>query len=287
MSVRRGPLLAILASLSFTAMVGFVKVVRADLSTFEVIFWRAAVALVLMLAFARPASFRVVNRRLLAGRVALGFTTMTCFYAAAKGLALADLTLISKLEPILIVIAAPLLLGRSERSGSGLWVVILLGVAGAAILLAPQLAVGSAYGLLALGGTVSSAGAHLSLRRLGATDSTRAIVFWFQAGLLLGSAAILAVIGHAPWPPEPALWPPLIAIGATATAGQLLITRAYAIERASLVATAAYSSVLWAFLADIFFFDLDPSLNALVGGALVVAGGLWLIRGRGTAPAGA
>lgn len=279
--MRRGPLLMMLGSLSFTTMVGLVKVVREELSAFEVIFWRGAVALVLLSVLARPPRFRITNVRVFSVRLALGFTAMACFYGAAKGLPLADLTLISRLQPILVALGAPLVLGVAERSEPALWAVLGVGLAGTAILLAPELAVGSVFGVLAFFGALSSAGAHLALRGLGATESTRAVVFAFQAGLLLLSFLVLLASGAPPALPERSLWLPLLGVGATATAGQLLVTQAYSVDRAAVVAAAGYSSVLWAFSGDVLFFGLTPSANALVGGAFVVGAGIWLLRRRG------
>ena len=278
--MRSGVLLMILGSLSFTTMVGFVKVVRSDLSTVEVIFWRGVVAVVLLVLCARPPNFRLGNTKLFLVRLLLGFAAMSCFYGAARGLALTDLTLISKLQPILIAVGAPLVLGSSERSGPTLWLVLVLGMGGTALILGPELAVGSGYGLLALGGAFASTGAHLALRGLGGTESTRAVVFWFQAGLAVVAFALLAASGHPPALPEPSLWLPLALVGGTATAGQLLMTRAYAVARAAVVAAAGYTSPLWAVLGDVLFFGLHPGWEALTGGALVVTAGIWLVRDR-------
>jgi drug/metabolite transporter (DMT)-like permease len=269
-----------LGSMSFTAMVGFVKAVRSDLSTVEVIFWRGAVAVVLLFLFARPPGFRLGNPKLFLVRLTLGFAAMACFYGAARGLALTDLTLISKLQPIFIAVGAPLALGSGERTGPALWVVLALGLGGIALILGPELAVGSWYGLAALGGAVASSGAHLALRGLGGTESTRTVVFWFQGGLVVMALAILTATGNPPELPERSLWLPLAMVGATATAGQLLMTRAYAVERAAVVAAAGYTSPLWAVLGDVLFFGVRPGWQALAGGGLVILAGLWLVRDR-------
>ena len=44
-----------------------------------------------------------------------GFGAMFCFYSAAKGLSVADLSLITKLQPMLVALIAPVLLGSAER----------------------------------------------------------------------------------------------------------------------------------------------------------------------------
>jgi len=272
----------ILGSICFTAMVGFVKAVRGDLSPFDIIFWRGVLSVVLLALFARPPRFRITNRKLFVIRLVLGFAAMSCFYGAARGMALTDLTLISKLQPILVALGAPLALGAGERSGSSLWLILVLGLTGTGLILGPELAIGSWFGLIALAGAFASAGAHLALRGLGGTESTRAVVFWFQGGLaVVGFLAVVATSGAPPTLPDRSLWLPLVAIGVTATAGQLLTTRAYALDRAAVIAAAGYTSPLWAVLVDVLFFGLHPGWNALAGGALVVTAGLWLVRGRG------
>ena len=40
-------------------------------------------------------------------RCVLGFGAMTCFFTAAKGLSLADLSILAKLQPIVLAILAP------------------------------------------------------------------------------------------------------------------------------------------------------------------------------------
>lgn len=284
--VRSGVLLMILGSMSFTAMVGFVKSLRGDLSTVELIFWRGILAIVLLGLFARPPSFRIENRKLFAARLLLGFFAMSCFYGATKGLALTDLTLISKLQPILIALGAPVVLGSSERSGPDLWVILLVAFGGTALIVGPDLAVGSWYGLVALAGAIASAGAHLALRGLGGTESTRAVVFWFQGGLAVVALALMAATGAPPSVPDRSLWPRLVMVGVTATAGQLFMTRAYALDRAAVVAAAGYSSLLWALLGDVLFFDMRPGLTVLAGGALVVGAGLRLVRSSAGASPG-
>jgi drug/metabolite transporter (DMT)-like permease len=71
----------------------------------------------------------------------------------------------------------------------------------------------------------------------------------------------------------------LFAVGAFATAGQLLLTRAYAVERAPVVAAASYAGVLWAFLLDLIVFGETPTVWVFAGGGLVVLSSLYLALG--------
>lgn len=268
----------IIAALMFTLMVSMVKHARAELSALHVIIWRGVTALPLSLVIARPAGFRVYNRSLFALRVVLGFGAMLGYFVAAKGILVADLSLISKLHPILVALAAPLVLGKAERAGGKVWLVVFAGIAGCALILAPDLAVGSVYGLYCLGATCCSAGAHLCIRGLMRTDDARVLVFYFQC---IASTVALGIVtassGGLPALPPAALWPYLIGIGVTATCGQLLMTYAYKLDRAVVVSSARYAGPVWAVLADVVIFATIPGWNVFVGGAIIVSAGLVLL----------
>lgn len=284
--MRRGPLLMVGATLSFTVMIGAVKVARAELSAFDVMLWRGFVSLPLSFLLARRGGLVIHNRAAMARRALFGFLAMTCYFTATQGLALSDLTILGKLQPILIAIFAPLVLGASERSGNAVWVVLAAGLVGSALIVGPGLEVGNIYGLWALGAAFFSAGAHVTVRQLSLTDEPLAIVFWFQVVVVVLSLAAVLVLGEGTIEaPPPALYLPLATVGAAATVGQVLMTRAYAAERAPTVAAASYTAPLFGVLADLIVFGTTPSTNALAGGTLVVGAGLYLVfRGDGREP---
>ncbi|MFW6051323.1 MAG: DMT family transporter [Myxococcota bacterium] len=287
--MRRGAVYMVLASLMFTLMVGTVKVARQELSPLEIMVWRAVVSIPLALAFAWKPGLAIVNRGGMLLRGVFGFGAMACFFTAAKGLDLADLSIIAKLQPILIALFAPIALGSGERTTRLLWVVIGAGLVGCALIVGPDLQVGSTYGLFAVAATLLATGAHLSIRHLGRTDDARAIVFWFQVVVLVLAFGALAALGRAPSAlPPPHLWPYLAGCGVAATVGQMLLTRAYALDPAPVVAAASYTGPLFAVLADLAVFGVLPGVPVVVGGGLVVGAGLVLVLSgrRGTAAAG-
>lgn len=279
-SVRRGPLYMIVASLLLTVMIAAVKVAREELGTFDVMVWRCATAMPLAWWLTRRggAGLRVRNVRLMAVRCGLGFAAMACFFTATYGLALADVSILFKLQPIFVAGLAPLFLGRAERPTRRIFVVIALGLGGCALIVGPGLAVGNVYGLWALGAAALGAGAHVALRGLGPTDHPSTIVFWYQASsLVLSVIGVGVVTGGLPALPSAGLWPWLIVIGVSATLGQLVMSHAYRIEKASTVAAASYVGPVWAAAGDLILFGALPSGWALGGGALVVGAGLLLV----------
>lgn len=274
-ALRRGPVLMALAALVFTVMVALVKVVRTELAATDIIVWRSLVGVPLALLGLRGLSPLPVSRKTLTARILLGFAAMICFFTAAKGLALADHSLISKVQPLLVAVVAPWILGADERPDPRIWSALLLGLVGCVVLLAPELQGGSVWGLWAVAAAVFSAGAHTCLRALGRTDHPAVVVLWFQLGIVPLSLLLhVATTGASPALPDTDLWLPIAGIGACAVLGQTLMTRAYQLDRAALVAGAAYTAPLWAVAGDAIWWGLAPAWTTMVGGAVIVLAGI-------------
>jgi drug/metabolite transporter (DMT)-like permease len=266
-----GPILMILASLAFTLMVACVKVARAEMSALEIATWRGLSSIPLAWLLARGASRHVQAKGWLGLRVVFGFGAMTCFFTSAKGLPIADLSLIGRLQPLLIALAAPLILGVAERSDRRIWGLMLVGVAGCSVILGPGLAVGNVYGLWALAAIALSTVAHITLRALGATDDPRIVVMVFQIGVtILALLSTSLITGSLPSPPRQGLWLPLLGVGVLATFGQLLMTQGYALATAARVSAASHTSPVWGIGVDIVLFSLWPSPSMILGGTVVM-----------------
>lgn len=281
----------VVAALVFTGMVIAVKEARQSLLSVEVIFWRCVVAIPLVGALGVRAVRRVNQKRLLLARCFFGFCAVYCFVTAIKGLSIADVAILHKLQPVIVAVAAPLVLGEGEKSGDRVWTAIALGLGGSLLILQPSLgnAAGASAakisaGLWAIAGACFSAAAHLCLRALGPGEDSRATVFWFQVSLLpLALAGLGIEEQRLPTWPELGVWPALLAVGVAAALGQLLITQAYRVGRAAPNAAASLTGPLWAYLADWAILGQLPTLIGLLGGACVVgAGGSLLLQGRGS-----
>jgi drug/metabolite transporter (DMT)-like permease len=271
--MNRGPLLMIIATLVLTCMSATVKVARAELSALDIVVWRSLFAIPFAWWFARGGSLRIHHHRAFGIRVVLGFAAMLCFFTALKGLPLADTNVITKLQPVLIALGAPLILGRSERSHPRTWALLVVGLVGTAILMAPDLTTGSVWGLWALASSIFSAGAHIALRAL-KEERSEVVVFWLQIAVFGLALMLILVTGGGLTIPSATVWPALAGVGIFATAGQLLMTRAYALDTASRVAAVRFVGPVWGVALDVLFFGGWPSVHVWVGGAIVVAAGL-------------
>jgi drug/metabolite transporter (DMT)-like permease len=266
-----------LAQIAFTGMVVFVKIAREELSTFEVVLWRSMFAVPLLMLMHHRISWQIRDRKTMLLRTVFGFAALCSFFGAAKGLYIADLSLISKIQPILIAILAPLILGSAEKASRQLWGLMAVAMVGCAVLLAPSWQVGSKYGLFAVMAAVFSAHAHVFIRGL-RNEHPGIVVLWFQTGSgILGVLAYLITLGPISLPPTH-LWLPLAGVGLMATLGQLLMTLAYKNTKATTVAIASYAGPLVAVVADVLAFAVFPTWNVYVGGSIVVLSGVLLLR---------
>jgi drug/metabolite transporter (DMT)-like permease len=268
------------AGLVFAVMLALVKATRDQLGAFDLVFWRGLTAGIVAYALARhgAGSIGVQHWALLVVRTALGFAAMSCTFAAARGLGVGDLLLIGKLQPLLIAILAPVLLGEGERAGPWVWLMLAAGLAGGVMLVAPDLALGSIYGILALLGAVFAAGSKLGVRAIVREDDARVVVFYFQVGaMVLAIGALLVTEGRLPALPPANLWPHIAGIGVTAAVGQVLMTQAYYHDNAAVVAAATYTAPIWGVLADIAVFATAPDWHVIAGGLLILGAGLLLV----------
>ena len=268
----------LLAALAFTLMVSCVKMARVELSAFDIVWWRGLVSVPLCALAVRSGQWRIHRLDWFTARSVFGFAAMACYFGAAGGLPVANLTLITRLQPIVIALIAPLMLGAVEAADRRTWGLSLLGVVGCGVLVAPEIESGNTAGYLALGAVVTSAVSHTALRALGASERPQTVVFWFQLAVSLAAFAWIVVRdGALPVVPSMDLIPWLLGVGLFAALGQSLLTRAYQLDRAAPVAAASHASPLFALVIDWLAFSHLPTLSTIFGGTIVLIAALALV----------
>lgn len=266
------------SGLAFAALNAILKEARADLIAAEVMAWRALTSLPPSALLAWRPGFRVKNRGGMVLRALLGSISMISTVVALKDLSLAQMSLVGKLQPILVAWAAPRVLGQSERVDGGDWALLAMGLFGSLLLLGPTVLDGSSAAWWAINAVLFSTGAHLAIRRLGASEDPATVVFWFQTVAAVLSVGMLVFGSHGPFTsPSERLLPWLLVSGVFATLGQWLMTSAYVHERAAVAAAASYTSPLWAAALDWWLWDLVPGPSALAGGAVILGAGAVLV----------
>jgi drug/metabolite transporter (DMT)-like permease len=270
----RGVLYVAASAFGFSVMAMLVKLASARLPTGEIVFARALITLGISYALVRRAGVSPWgNQRLsLMLRGLLGFGGLTGYYIAIVRLPLADATVLQNAVPLLTTVLAWWLL--DEDIGWPTAFAIACGIVGVTLIVRPTgdgldpLGVGAG-----LGAVTCSSIAYVTVRKLVRTEHPLVIVFYFP---------LVATPLALPWAltsfvmPQPIDWLLLVAIAAATQVGQVFLTRALAIERASRATTGGYLQVVFAMGWQLAVFGEPPTAWTL-GGASLILGGTLLV----------
>ncbi len=285
----------LLGSLAFACMGGFTYALRGcDWLVLAAVRTGLAVVFAVWLARAGGAQLVFFRPRLLWMRSLAGCVSLVCNFYALTHLPVADVLTLSNTFPIWVAVLSWPLLKVLPRWD--VWASVAVGVVGVIILQQPQLAAGNLATWAALGGAFSTAVAMIGLHRLHAIDP-RAIVVHFSIVGFLCCLVLMVAWGRLPGMPGGiawhtlAAWPTwvmLIGLGASATVGQLMLTKAFGAGAPAKVSVVGLTQVGFGMLLDVIFWHRQFTADSLLGTALVVAPTAWILlrpalRGSGAA----
>jgi drug/metabolite transporter (DMT)-like permease len=230
----------------------------------------AWLALLPVVAWHRP-GFRGVAWRLQALRSLCGWGGVSCMFAAAALMPLADATAISFLNPMVAMVLAIPLLG--ERVGPWRWGAAATALAGAWLLIRPGTDSFQAVALIALAAAAFMGLEAILVKRLTGADRPLRILFVnnsIGAVLALGAASFVWV------PPTPEQWLALAAVGVVMVMAQTLFIQGLRRADASFALPFFYATLVFAAVYDYFVFTVIPAPLSLAGAALIVVGALVL-----------
>jgi drug/metabolite transporter (DMT)-like permease len=206
-------------------------------------------------------------------RMAIGLVAMGLNFLTFVLLPLAEATAIGFSVPIFATLLAAVLLG--ERTGRWRWSAILIGFLGVLVIVQPGSGhIGTYGGTVAIAAALSTAGATIAIRRLGATEPTAATVFWFGVSSLVPLAVVMLFVAR---PHDAHTFAVIAALSMAGGVAQLLLTGALRLAPVALVMPMDYSSLLWASLLGWLIFDQLPSPWTWLGAPIVIAAGLVIL----------
>lgn len=194
-----------------------------------------------------------------------------CFYWAISRTPLADMTTIYLASPIYVTALAAIFL--AEQVGWRRWSAVLVGFAGVLVAMRPTGDALSAPVLVAVFGSVLYAISLVVTRRLRATPST--ILVATQMGALIVVSSATAAFG---W-----VMPTLVQVVLMLVIGMISMVAFWSVNQglrlaaASVVAPFNYSSIIWATLLGYLVFGDIPATATLVGAAIIVGAGLFIM----------
>jgi drug/metabolite transporter (DMT)-like permease len=199
---------------------------------------------------------------------------LSLFAWGIRSLPLAEAYTIFFIAPLLITVLSIPVLG--EKVAAAHWVAIFAGLVGVLVALRPNQANFMSLGALAvLGAAGCYAVSAIAGRLLTRTDSSASLVLWTTVALALGATALA-------WPNWQPLqagdWPLLVGLAITGFLGQVAITDAFRHGQASVVAPFEYTALAWGIGLDWLLWHTLPDRSTLLGAAIIVASGLYLLR---------
>ena len=266
----------LVAGALFATMGVFAKLLAGQFSGAELSLYRSLVGLIAV------GTFVIWKRQSLAtpfgkGHFWRGLTgtisLIGYFYAMTK-LPLATAITLNYTSPLWLTLLSTILLG--ERFRPHLVFAIVLGFFGVALLLRPTFSGENAHaGLIGLASGFFAACAYVNVKKLGdAGEPGWRVVFYFSLIGTLGAALTQGVVERDFNPVNAGNFLPLLGVGVAATLAQLAMTRAYFRGSTLVVAAFAYSTVIFASVAGIIFFDEFLPPIAWFGMAMIIASGL-------------
>ena len=253
----------------------------------QIVFYRSLFAVVpifIFLAFRRELSTGFNTSRPWGHvmRGVVGVSSMYLGFFALTRLPLPEVITLNYAQPLIVVAFSALFLGETVRIYR--WSAVIVGLIGVVIIAWPRLTLlagdramesGEALGVVALlASAVISAVAMLLVRQLVQTEKSATIVLWFSLTCAAAGLASLpfgwAVLSTG----QVAL---LITAGLCGGVGQILMTESYRHGDMSIIAPFEYTSMLLGIAVGYFVFRDVPTIHMVVGGAIVVAAGIFVI----------
>lgn len=275
----KGITFMLISGFAFALMSAAVKAV-GDLPVYEKVFSRNFVSLLVAtwVIFTQTRGARLLgkkeNQKLLLSRSLLGLSGVYLLFSAiSAGLPLTDANILSRLNPAFVTLFACLFLKEKIPS---LHIPALIMIFLCAILvIKPTFDLSILPALAATGTALCAGGAYTLVRFLKGREEPATIVFYFSLTSVV--AMLIPTVIHFVMPtPAQFFW--LLVIGLTASVGQFGLTFAYKFAKASEVSIYSYSTILFALLLDVVFWQKIPDAWSLLGGAGIITAAIVLFR---------
>ncbi len=288
-----GVLAAVGAGISFSIIDTIFKFLSGDYPLYEVVLMRSIGALIILLAIIVPLEggyhiLRTDKPRLHLLRFCAVLFANLCFFT---GLAIMPLT-----EAVAIAFATPLIVTTlsviflKERVGPWRWTSVGIGFLGVLVIMRPGLDTFQPSALLPFFGACGYATLHILTRSAGGTERGATLAFYPMAGFLVVSACVGLTFGDGRFAnsesaaldfifrawiwPAPEDWKYFIGVGVVGSVGGYLVSQAYRLCEAGLVAPFEYIAMPMAVLWGLLVFNEWPDLPVWIGSGLIIGSGL-------------
>ena len=259
------------AIISFTAMAVAGREAGLSFDTFEIMTYRSAVGLVIVIAIllitGRLRQIRTARIGMHVGRNIAHFTGQNLWFYAVSAIPLAQVFAIEFTSPLWVIVLAALFLG--ERLTRIKILAGAIGFAGVLLVLRPGTQALELGHLAVAGAAIGFAVTAIFTKKLTQTETIATIMFWLTATqLVFGIAAGLAYDGVLSRP-EGWDWAPILVISIAGLTAHYCLTTALALAPASVVMPLDFVRLPAAALIGMMFYAEPLSIWVFLGAALI------------------
>jgi drug/metabolite transporter (DMT)-like permease len=281
----KGIFYMLLAALGFSLMGGAAKMLKGSFGAGQLVFWRNAVGLVVLIAgfMAIPpvnkgGKFRLLLFRGLMGTTAL-YTLLYCILHIPLGTAMTY-----NLTSALFIAVFSFLLFR-EYHGRVVLFAVLLGFLGMLLIYKPAMHFPWYYHVAGLISGITSALAYITVNRLtGYYDSRIIVLAFIGTGVLV--PLVFMTTGYVfqlpaddvffirwKWP-SGIEWFYVLWLGLAALFGQYFVTKAYSTDKAGIISAIGYANIIFSVFIGMAMGDAFPDLLSSLGISFIILSGV-------------
>ncbi|MGI9336307.1 MAG: DMT family transporter [Gammaproteobacteria bacterium] len=298
------------AMFSFTTQDALIKWLSGGYPLHEIVFVRAVLAAGLTLFMMQIEGGMILLRSsrpgLHIGRGLLLVLANSSFFMALAAMPIGEASAMFFVAPLMITVLSAVVL--EETVGVRRWLGVIVGLAGVIVMFRPGAEVVRLVALLPVVAAAAYSSMQIMTRKLGVTDRASTMAFYVQLTFIFVGLAMGLVAGDGRFAPtdNPSLefllrawrWPQptdailFMGIGVLSAAGAYLMSQAYRVCAAALVAPFEYVALPLAVMWGLVLWGEWPDATAMLGIALILGGGLYVLhrellaRAAGRAKAG-
>lgn len=264
------------ATVAFAAMHGGVRYLSLELQLhpFEIAFFRNLFGmLVLAPWFLRPGVRPLRTQRfgLHALRAVINVVAMLLFFMGLSLTPIAQVQALGFTAPLFASLLAVVFLG--ERMGLPRWTALIVGFAGALIIIRPGAEPMDPGSLLVLASAATWSLAIIVIKTLSRTDSSVTITAYMV--LLVTPLSLLAAVFVWQWPdPWQLAW--LVFVGVSGTLAQLAMAQALYLADTTTVMPLDFMKLIWGSIIGYLLFSEVPDAGIWIGGGVILASATYI-----------
>ena len=277
----------VIASFLFATTGAFAKLLSQSMSSVEVVFFRNITGLIIVLIsiYKVPLKQKGGKAFLLFLRGVIGFLALLMYFYNIANIPLAQAQTFTKTAPIFTAVFAYMFI--NEKLSIKAWMGVIIGFIGIIFITNFDITTLNKTDWLGILSGVGAGLAYTSIRELKNYYDTRSIVLSFMAIGTIGPV-VLMIIGEFYYitsldfiiatfsMPKSSDIIFILGLGLSATASQLLMTKAYSLAKGGIVGTIGYSNIIFSIFIGVYLGDSFPTFTMIFGILLIIISGIFV-----------